>query len=462
MPTMKEANSFEIILKRPLHSRTNTVLDDTSIAVALACAEISPCAGIGNAEIDKLDPDKLCHVPTEDPFVAKSINQYRLRPLLDEEDTVLSWESCASSKLDDTIFPQEPTDSSSKNLKEGPPSEQTVLCLDIPAQDGSAGGGKITLTSSRKGQVEIFLEGMESTDLKKKIPWIPLLRNKLVNIVQKCNSYEGKRFMPMVTDRIVSIANKFEHTEHVKEEQSIARKISLQKRSTDEDCDPSKDESTGIASSIVGRDPTEKKSDMPNVFGDGLMCNRASATLAGFEVNRVATNYISIIDRSLLLPEETQHQSWEEVTPRVPTSILEALEPLALNKLSIRTFDTSFLGKDLLMPSIHGECDENSDDKEQNVSLSANLISFYDVLNEGTTKTVLTPQPTEGICELEPTNAMAERISPIESYPIEESFDHKIPNVNVVVGDSNGENSDFEVIYTIRPPYKMSRSNEED
>jgi hypothetical protein len=491
---MKDENCLEIIVKRPLHSRTNTVLDATSIAVALACAGTFPCAGIGNTEIDKLDADKLCRTPTEDTFIAKNWNEYRPRPLLDEEDTVLSWESCASSKLDDGTFSQESVDSSGRNLKEIPPSEQTVLYLDIPARDGSGGGGKITLTSSRKGQVEILFdevpredtEEMESSDHKTKSPSNPLLRNKLVNIIRKYKSNERQHFKPMVTDRIVSIAKRFKHTEHVEGEQSIVTKISLKIRSTNEDCDPSKNESSGITSSIVGRKKTEKESDIPNVFGDTFTFNRATATLAGFEVNCVATNYISIIDRSLLL---------HEVTPRIPTSILgdaaardipdkEALKPLALNTLSIRTFDTSFFGKDLMMPSIHGdkhgkesECDDNSDDKEQSVSLSPKPDSFFDILNEGATKTVLAPQSTDDICELEPTNAMAdllannrlnknneERISPIESYPTEETFDSQIPNDTVVVEDtiSNGGNSDFEVIYTIRPPYKMSRSNEED
>jgi hypothetical protein len=495
---MKDDNSLEtspeFVVNDLPRSRTEMMLDATSLAVVLACSGSNPCVDLSNEEIDQIDKnahEKLCRVTTDETCETKTWNEYMPRPLLDEEETVLSWESIASGNLEELDEIDEAPSSQEAGDEQW---KQTPLFVEMPPQKESETGGKVPNKMKRKDQVEVILYEVPKEDKveKKRLLrntkeiWIPIvketiMKNKMVNIIQKCHLNEGQRFKSLTKAQTVAksvakaqllaIAKKFkqkptdEGEENVANDEILAAAKKLKPKQAGES-----EGSNG--SSVAGREETKEESDASSVFAETLRSNRAIASLAGFEVNRISTNHVAIIDRSLLLredklseglPSEEKHIQAVEVTPLFSTAKIEdlsdvedKLKPLAL--LTVRTFNPSLFANDLLMPLIKIEKDDNNEniDKDETVSLTPKPVSFFDVLNEGST--VATVSALDHKSDMISGISLKENDGQLHLPAEEESHDDRYPNIKIEETINNdGESSHFEVIPTVRPPYKMSR-----
>lgn len=410
-------------------SRTDRMLD-SSIAMALACAGTYRCSNLTKTEKRELERkiDKLCRAATEDTCETKSWREYMAPNLLDDEETVVTWGSLTSSKL----------------------NEQKALLGDIPMWIGSGIQGNDEYIN-RKEHVEIILHTIqrEETGHKTMPQWIPLLKNKLVKIIRKHNLTAGEPLRPLQTDKPVTADKAL-----TRRERSILTKLALHMKSTNmKSSSSTKNVSAQTVPATSRRETAYEESEMD-----------------GFEIHRVATNYVSIIDPSLLLSDE-KPRSLGEATPLVATKSVneegkeeDEMGALPLNKFSIRTFDAS----DLLMPSIQAskqnvndetKSDDDCDSDEFNVSLLPKPVGFFNFLYEEASQ--------EDTFDSRPKHAKGSLMQ-AQSEMARKALDSKNgkegqhPDDVVLVEETicNREDANFEVTCTYCAPFEMSQSIE--
>lgn len=197
----------------------------------------------------------------------------------------------------------------------------------------------------------------------------------------------------------------------------------------------------------------DQKSEMP-IHSWRSMDNKGSeASLSGFEVSRIGSKHISIIDRSLFLADAVTPDAPSNLKLDKPPSLGNhvALKRATSNEISVHILGSSLLSDHLMMPSIDEgkECKEKRDRDHQNddcsVSISPKPASFVDVLDEeGSRSTISSCTGADlGSTYEQKTNC----VSPEQDFVIEEPT-------------SNGDSSYFEIMYKIRAPYEMSRNTE--
>ena len=362
--------------------------------MALACAGTYTCSGVTGTENDDLDQriEKLCRIGTDETVEAKSWNEYMARPLLDEEGSILTFESCATTALDGGTSNDSHTRSDSETSKGI--AERTQIFVH---------------TIRREETVEV-----KNLDPKTKPSWMPLLKKKL-----KHNLNEAKCNMQLCSIGL--------------------SKMTLRMKSKGKVPNSSNKEVPSR-----GRKTMKKKFGMPIHSWKPLERKGFDTSLFGFEVSRIGTNHVSIIDRSLL--------QLHEVTPAVLTTIIDN-EPPSLRKhdnrdkpkLPVRIFESSPSNDHLFMPSINAKPDCNDKNDDCSVSISCKPANFVDVLDEEATQSTLSS------CVGGDTRSM-----------YEEKEMHDSPKDDLVIEETNrnGDSSHFEVMYKIRAPYKISRDGE--
>ncbi len=371
----------------PIHqSRADRLLD-----VALACAGTYTCSGVTGTENGDLDKriENLCRIGTDETVDSKSWNEFMARPLLDEEGSILTFESCATTPLDDGTSADSHTRGDSEISK------------------GIADRTQIFVHTIRREETE----EVKKLDLKTKPSWIPLLKMKL-----KHNLKEAKCSMQLCSIGL--------------------SKMTLGMKSKGKAPNSSNNEVPSR-----GHKTMKKKFGMPLHSWKPLERKGFDSSMFGFEVSRIGTNHVSIIDRSLL-------QS-HKVTPAVQTAIIDN-EPPSLRKhdnrdkakLPVRIFDSSPSSDHLFMPSINAKPDRKNKNDDCSASISAKPASFVDVLDEEATQSTL-------------SSCVGGDIHSI----YEEKEMHNSPKDDLVIEEtnSNGDSSHFEVMYKIRAPYKISR-----
>ena len=316
------------------------VLDATTTAAILACTGYCSSGKRKCSDIEKVDLDDLCRSPTKTSCDTKRWIEHHTRPLLDDVST----DPDANDGLHDPSTLSSAASRTNDNGMEG----KRVNWKDPITIEGKR-SGKLTLLSSRKGDVEIFLHNLTT-----EVPTDTLqqqgssLKRKLSRIVRKQRPSEGrsrKRSTKGFGDTIKE--KSFEELLENPEDEDVPTK---------EICDSPFDASTSIVStSSISSSSSSTRAELDDEDKEDEESTVVSSY--GIEIHRIATNLVSIIDPILWLCEPPPLESDASIPPIDTTSFVDEdtirvkhmMEndatpgALALNTFRVRTFDTEFM-----------------------------------------------------------------------------------------------------------------------
>mmetsp|Transcript_14192 Transcript_14192/g.32946 ORF Transcript_14192/g.32946 Transcript_14192/m.32946 type:complete len:447 (-) Transcript_14192:1364-2704(-) len=354
-------------------SRTEIVLNATAAAIALAFSRAAPVAVSPSMAFNTLDADNLCRVPTDDTMSYHNSQEYH--PLLDDESTIVTWESILSVRnFDGDVISVEEVRSL---LLENEDEEDENIRMQ---QEGNG----LVITPGIKGQIEISLyedaapkeeeeekkESQHTSPRRKPRFWNPTLKKKILAILKVSSKNKSRPEAKKGSDTTVVESEEASYKKELR--QHVLYKYYVNEDSDELTDDGSYEEisdlstvSSGSAeysSVIPSESPSTSASLSPSLTSKELgekqsvVRGQTSKNLAGFEMERFTSQLVGI-------------------TPNVLPALFEKSSDGAGESplMRIRTFQRSLIyGSQPILPSTEEE--EHQEETGTEIELTASPV----------------------------------------------------------------------------------------
>mmetsp|Transcript_13958 Transcript_13958/g.39159 ORF Transcript_13958/g.39159 Transcript_13958/m.39159 type:complete len:452 (+) Transcript_13958:366-1721(+) len=359
-------------------SRTEIVLNATAAAIALAFSRAAPVAVSPSMAFNTLDADNLCRVPTDDTMSYNYSQEYH--PLLDDESTIVTWESILSVRnIDGDVISVEEV--RSLLLENEDEEDENIRMQEEPIGEVRQEGNGLVITPGIKGQIEISLhddaapkveeeekkkESQHTSPRRKPRFWNPTLKKKILAILKVSSKNKSRPEAKKGSDTTVVEREEASYKKELR--QHVLYKYYVNEDSDELTDDGSYEEisdlstvSSGSAeySSVI---PSESSSTSASLTSKELgekqsvVRGQTSKNLAGFEMERFTSQLVGI-------------------TPNVLPALFEKSSDGAGESplMRIRTFQRSLIyGSQPILPSTEEE--EHQGETGTEIELTASPV----------------------------------------------------------------------------------------